>query len=76
MLKCRDNTLYTGVTRDIKRRLGEHNGSRLGAKYTRARRPVVLVYQRGFRSKVRAMQEEYRIKSLRRSEKLVLVKNG
>ena len=46
ILKCSDGTLYTGITVDLKRRVGEHNTSKLGAKYTRSRRPVKLVYSK------------------------------
>lgn len=74
ILKCKDNTLYTGVTTDTERRVGEHNDSKLGAKYTRSRRPVKLVYKKGFRTKIKAMQEEWRIKKLQRKDKLSLIK--
>ena len=45
ILKCSDNSLYTGITKDLERRVDEHNSGREAAKYTRARRPVKLVYQ-------------------------------
>lgn len=73
VLKCADNTLYTGITTDIKRRVKEHNSSNLGAKYTRAKRPVELVYFENCDDKVHAMQREYAIKQLKRSEKLELI---
>ncbi|MDD2449173.1 MAG: GIY-YIG nuclease family protein [Sulfurimonas sp.] len=73
VLKCADNTLYTGVTTDIKRRVKEHNSSNLGAKFTRAKRPVELVYFENCDDKVHAMQREYAIKQLKRSEKLELI---
>ncbi|MFA5502744.1 MAG: DUF429 domain-containing protein [Sulfurovaceae bacterium] len=73
ILKCADNTLYTGVTTDLNRRLKEHNSSNLGAKYTRAKRPVELVYFENCDDKVHAMQREYAIKQLKRSEKLELI---
>lgn len=72
MLQCADGTLYTGITTDIKRRVKEHNGSILGSKYTRARRPVKLVFSRVFVTRSQACQEEARVKKLPRSEKLRL----
>ena len=70
ILKCSDQTFYTGITNDLKRRVEEHNSSKLGAKYTRGRRPVELVYSKKIKDKVKAMQEEYRIKKLSRYEKI------
>jgi putative endonuclease len=75
ILKCADKTLYTGITVDLKRRTEEHNDSKLGAKYTRARRPVKVVYSKKFRNRSSASKEESRIKKLSRKEKLVLIKN-
>ncbi|MEP7162834.1 MAG: GIY-YIG nuclease family protein [Candidatus Moraniibacteriota bacterium] len=73
ILQCADGSLYTGITVDIERRIKEHNSSHLGAKYTRARRPVILVYSRRFRNRSHASKEEARIKKLSRSEKLKLI---
>jgi putative endonuclease len=73
ILKCRDGTLYTGIATDLKRRLIEHNGSKLGAKYTSARRPVKLVYTKKFRNRSTASIEESQIKKLKRIEKLELI---
>ncbi len=75
ILQCADSTLYSGITTDIKRRLSEHNSSTLGAKYTRGRRPVVLVYSQKFKNRSLALQAEARIKKLSRTEKLHLIKN-
>ena len=75
ILKCSDKTFYTGITTDLKRRLAEHNHSKLGAKYTRGRRPVKLAYLRKLKNKIKAAKEEYRIKKLSRKEKLALIKN-
>ena len=75
ILKCADKTLYTGITVDLERRIEEHNDSKLGAKYTRARRPVKLVYSKKFRNRSSASKEENRIKNLSREEKLGLIKN-
>ena len=74
ILKCLDKTLYTGITTGLKRRVGEHNHSSLGAKYTRGRRPVKPVYSRKCRNKALAAKEEARIKKLSRKEKLELIK--
>ena len=73
MLRCSDDSLYTGVTTDLKRRLEEHNSSAKGAKYTKAKRPVELVYYEDRYDKVDAMQREYAIKKLTRKEKLELI---
>lgn len=74
ILKCRDKTLYTGITVDLKRRIKEHNFSKLGSKYTAARRPVKLVYAKKFRNRSLATKAEGRIKKLSREEKLKLIK--
>lgn len=71
ILRCKDETLYTGWTNDIQRRLEAHNAGR-GAKYTRARRPVKLVYLESFETKEEAMRREYAIKHMTRKEKLTL----
>jgi putative endonuclease len=73
ILKCSDSTFYTGITTDIKRRILEHNGSKLGARYTVSRRPVKIVYSIKFKSRSSASKEEARIKKLKRSEKLKLI---
>lgn len=73
ILECADKTLYTGIAIDVVKRVGEHNTSPRGAKYTRARRPVKLVYSRRFRTRSRACIEEARIKKLSRMEKLNLI---
>ncbi len=74
ILECADGTLYTGITTDVKRRVMEHNTSALGAKYTRGRRPVRLVYAEKFRDRSLASCEEARIKTLPRSAKKSLIK--
>ena len=74
ILKCSDSSLYTGVTSDIDRRVKEHNSSKLGAKYTRPRRPCTLVYSKEFSDRSSAQIEEARIKKLSRSEKQNLCK--
>ena len=74
ILTCADRTLYTGIARDLEKRIKEHNSGTLGAKYTRSRRPVKLAYSRRFRSRAEALKEEARIKALPRKEKLALIK--
>ena len=70
VLRCADNSLYTGVTLDINKRLDEHNGKeKNGAKYTRARRPVDLVYLEPSISRSAAYKRECAIKSLSKLEK-------
>lgn len=73
IVRCRDGTFYTGITTSITRRMDEHNHSPKGAKYTRARRPVVLVYQRRFRNRKNASIAEAKVKSLTRVEKNSLI---
>jgi putative endonuclease len=75
ILKCADQTLYTGITTDLERRIFEHNKTKLGAKYTTSRRPVKLAYSKKFENRSVALKEEIRIKKLRKSEKLSLIKN-
>ena len=72
MLRCRDGSLYTGIAKDLERRLERH---RLGkaSKYTRSRLPIVLVWKRRLMTWSRALQEELRIKRLTRAEKEALV---
>ncbi len=74
IVKCKDKTFYTGVTTDLKRRVEEHNTSTLGAKYTKGRRPVKLVYSIRKKDKSEAQKEEYRIKKLSRIEKINIIK--
>lgn len=73
MLSCSDGTLYTGMTLDVERRVKEHNLSPKGAKYTRTRRPVQLVYTYSYTSRSAAQVEEARIKKLSRHAKLALI---
>ena len=75
ILKCADKTLYTGITTDLKRRVAEHNSSKLGAKDTSSRRPVKLVYSKKFKNRSSASKEETRIKKLKKDKKLELIKN-
>ena len=72
ILRCGDGTLYCGWTNDLEKRLSAHNAG-LGAKYTKSRRPVELVYSESFETKEEAMRREYRIKRMSRAEKLTLI---
>ena len=77
IVRCADGTLYTGVAMDVARRVTEHNGSGTrGARYTRSRRPVKLVYQQKAANRAAACKREYRIKQLSRREKLALIAAG
>lgn len=76
MLRCADGTLYTGVTTDPERRLREHNGARAGARYTRSRRPVALVYTEPAAGRAQACRREAALKKLPRGDKLALVDAG
>lgn len=75
ILRCSDDSLYTGITTDIERRVKEHNGdiAKAGAKCTRARRPVTLVYQESADSRSAACKREHQIKALTRKHKLQLI---
>lgn len=73
IVKCSDGTYYTGWTNDLERRIRVHNEGK-GAKYTRSRGPVELVYYEGFDTKEEAMSREARIKRLTRKEKEQLIK--
>ena len=72
MVECADKTLYTGWTTDVDRRLKAHNAGR-GAKYTRERGPVRLVYVEEMPNRRAAMKRELEIKRMRRAEKLALI---
>ena len=73
LLRCADQTLYTGITVDLKRRVEEHNTSSLGAKYTRARRPVIMVYSEQFTNRSEASKAERLMKKLSHQKKLALI---
>lgn len=75
IVKCSDGSLYTGWTNNLEKRIKDHNAGR-GAKYTKARRPVVLVYKEKFPTKQEAMKREWEIKRLSRKEKLSMIENS
>ena len=72
IVRCSDGTLYTGWTNDLEKRMKAHNEGR-GAKYTRARRPVELVYSETLETKEEAMRREYAIKHMTREQKIKLI---
>ncbi len=73
ILECSDGSLYTGIAKDVTKRLDEHNISDKGAKYTKARRPVKLVYKEPSLDRSSASKREYAIKKLTRFKKLLLI---
>lgn len=76
VLKCADDTLYTGITTDLERRIEQHNGERPGgAKYTTARRPVKLLWSEPQKDRSAATKREFAIKSLSHAEKKQLASN-
>ena len=72
IVRCADGSLYTGWTTDLDRRMAAHNAG-TGAKYTRSRGPVTLVYHESFETREEALRRECAIKKLRRAEKLRLI---
>jgi len=74
IVRCADGSLYTGIARDLDKRIAAHNGAgSAGASYTRARRPVRLVYRESADNRSLASRREYEIKQLSREDKLALV---
>lgn len=74
MLLTKKNTLYCGYTDDVEKRFQAHREGR-GAKYTRANKPIKIVYTKEFDTKSEAMKEEHRLKELSHKQKLELIKN-
>jgi putative endonuclease len=76
IVRCNDDTLHTGTTKDLKRRIAEHNSKNGGGKNTRSRRPVQLVYAEKFESRSEALKREHQIKamSLVRKNELIVIK--
>ena len=75
IVRCSDNSLFTGYTNNIEVRINKHNAGK-GAKYTKTRRPVVLVYQEMYETKSEALRREYEIKTFTRQRKLKLIEEG
>jgi putative endonuclease len=76
MVLCRDGSLYTGIAKNLEKRIKAHNSGRTGAKYTRSRRPVKLVYQEKVPSRSDAAKREYAIKQMTTTGKNVLIQNS
>ena len=72
IVKCKDGSLYTGYAKDVTQRVAKHNNGQ-GAKYTKIRRPVQLVYQEMFATKSEALKREYENKTYTRQQKLELI---
>jgi putative endonuclease len=73
IVECLDGSLYTGITTDIERRIHEHNNTKKGAKYTRSRRPVTLLWSKSLATQSEALLFEIQIKKLKRTKKLELI---
>ena len=73
IIECRDKTLYTGITNNLRRRIQEHNSGN-GCRFTKFRRPVRLLHKEEFATKIEALKREIEIKCLRRDKKLQLIK--
>ena len=74
MLRCADDSLYSGITNDLARRLDEHNGNnKKAARYTRSRRPVNLIYREPCQNRSAASKREHQLKKLSRAQKLQLI---
>ena len=76
LVRCRDGSLYCGIAKALTRRVEEHNSADKGAKYTRGRRPVQLIYAEAIGSRAEATQREGRIKRLSRVQKMALIQDG
>jgi len=75
ILRCANNALYTGITIDLEKRVEEHNNSPLGAKYTRNKRPVKLIWSQEVEDRSQASKLERKIKKMPKNEKEIFVSN-
>jgi putative endonuclease len=73
VVRCRDGSLYTGITTDIERRINEHNNAASAAAYTRSRRPVVLVYHECVNTRSAALRREAQIKTMEKRDKEIMI---
>lgn len=76
MVRCRDGSLYTGITKDLDKRVKAHNSGKDGARYTRSRRPVTLVYAKQVASRSAAARLEYQFKRLPPAQKNLLIRSA
>lgn len=76
IVECKDKTFYIGTTNDLEKRVIAHNTSKAGARYTKSRRPVKLVYSENCKTVSRALKREYALKQFSRAEKTALVKSA
>ena len=76
VLRCSDNSLYCGQTKDLKRRIKEHNSNNSKSKYTRSRRPVKLIYFEKYRTISKALKREFEIKKMSKAKKEMLAKKN
>ena len=74
VVRCADSTLYTGITTDVRRRVHEHNRTKRGAKYTRTRRPVELVWEKEYKTRSEAQSAEYSFKRLLHRKKWEVIR--
>jgi len=73
ILQCADNSLYTGCTNNLEKRIRQHNESKSGAHYTKIRRPIKLIYSENFKTLAEARKREAEIKKFSRRKKLKLI---
>jgi putative endonuclease len=76
LLRCSDNSLYCGITNNLNRRINQHNSSSRGAKYTRARRPVILAYSTSVENRSEASKLEAKIKKMTKKQKEEMAERG
>jgi putative endonuclease len=76
ILECSDSTLYTGCTNNLEKRIHAHNHSKTGAKYTRARRPVKMIYSEEFKTLRDGRKREVEIKRMTRAEKIAMMRKS
>lgn len=76
ILECKDKTLYIGYTNNLEKRVLSHNNLKSGAKYTKGRRPVVLVYFENYKTKSESLKREIILKKMTRTEKIDLIKKA
>ena len=76
IVRCNSDTLYTGITNDLEKRIFDHNNSKIWAKYTKSRRPVTLVWSQELEDKVSVMKLEYKIKRMTKEKKEKIIEQN